>query len=104
MTVSVEGNEGKGVYIPIDQIYQTLTSTTQQMIEFGGTLRGIDRNVAAVVDDLKEHSLRTMKDHEDHESRLRDIEKWKNRLPVAIGGGVVSGILALINIVIRLKG
>lgn len=65
-------------------------------------LARMDERLAGLVETLKESNIQTRQTLADHESRIRDNEKWRWQLPAALITALVSASGTLLAIVFKL--
>jgi hypothetical protein len=79
----VSPEENGGVWISTKAIYDELV--------------GIRADLQRVIPLLEQQKAVS----EDHEIRLRSIERWKYRFPIAAGAGMLTGLAAILTVFIK---
>jgi hypothetical protein len=86
----------EGIYIPVSEMYKAILTTGQEM-------NSLSSAVVALGEVVKNGQADHDREYQDHETRLRVVEAWRNRLPTALILSGVAGIVSAVGLILELK-
>ncbi|MEU5878173.1 hypothetical protein [Spirillospora sp. NPDC047279] len=86
-----------GVFIPTERIYdllrESIDRTNERLTEIRSDIRSMSEQTSETTSQVK-----------DHEDRIREVERWKNRMPATALTALLAAVASIVTGYLKITG